>query len=750
MTKRSMMVSLPPSDDLLDRSKAAILCLLRGEGKDVRRRAYKMSGLPIARSRDGTHGVVALRGPTPVVAGMSGAWTIAYRAPTDGLPAGSALAWVRRWPSDWDIPQTGSPEAPGYTTIAIEPERPCRWRTRRSLEWHPFDHVFELEFPDGLPGGATVSIVTRGRAQTFIEEECPLSVRLRPGDGAWVEIAVPTVAVIAADAASATLIVPSDVGAGEEFEIACRVEDIWGNPADLAVPPELIGIDAEPLPDLPGVKRWRARIAAPGTHRLSLTGELGACLSNPIRVHPTAPTSRLVWGDIHAQSLVGCGARTVEAFFRHARDFARMDFASHQANCFLVSGPEWRETETVTASFDAPGKFVGLLGLEWSADTALGGDRNLYFPGDAATITRCSHEYVDDKSDAANDLPTAEDLHAKYRNSDVVIGLHVGGRTTDLSKHEPSVERLIEVHSTHATSEWFLFEALRRGYRMGVTAGSDGVDGRPGASHPGHQSVRNCRGGLVAVPVATLDRPSILAALRARNCYATNGARIALRYSAGGHAMGSEFDVKFPPLLSIEIDGTGPLEAIDIFRGVERIHSVEPHSGAPLSDRLRIAWRGASAPGNFMRARMNWDGHATLSAGVFHDPEGYAFDTPDEGIVESDAMRIAWRSATGGDWDGVIARVDAPNFAVVAIDTPQISVAVPLARLREGPVSFADTRPERELALRFLPADLGPSSWRGELRDPTPRPGWNAYWFRVRQWDGAIAWSSPIFARLPG
>ncbi|MCM0021685.1 MAG: DUF3604 domain-containing protein, partial [Tagaea sp.] len=424
--------------------------------------------------------------------------------------------------------------------------------------------------------------------------------------------------------------------------------------------------------------------------------------------------------------------------------------ASHQANCFLVSGPEWRETETVTAAFDAPGEFVALLGLEWSADTALGGDRNLYFPGDAARITRCSHEYVDDKSDAASDLPAAEDLHAKYRGSDVVIGLHVGGRTTDLSKHDPSIERLIEIHSTHATSEWFWFEALRRGYRMGVTAGSDGVDGRPGASHPGHQTVRNCRGGLVAVAVDRLDRASLLAALRARECYATDGARIALRFSAGGRPMGSEFDAKFPPLLSIEIDGTEPIETVDVFRGTEIIHSVEPHANSKLSSRLRIAWRGASAPGNFMRARMTWDGHATLSAGAFHDAQGHAFDTPDEGIVANDARRIAWRSATGGDWDGIVATIDAPDDTVLAFDTPPLSIAVPLARLRAGPFALAETRPAREIAMRFLPESPGPSSWRGEFRDPAPRPGWNAYWFRVRQWDGSTAWSSPIFVRLLG
>ncbi len=710
-----------------------------------------MSGLPITQAHDGAHGKAALSGPAPVVAGMSGEWTVTYTAGPNGLAPGGAVALIRRWPSDWDTPQTDKPGKPGFTTIRVEPSRPHRWHTRRSIDWHPFDHVFEIEFPDGLPAGATTSVATKGRAQTFIEEQSPLSVRVRPAKAEWIEIDVLNIEVVAARAAVGELIAPSEIVAGESFELVYRIADEWGNPAELTERPAPSGAKLEPLPDLPGIRRWRATIDAPGLHRLELTGSLGHAISNPIRVHATAPATRIFWGDIHAQSLVGCGARTVDAFFRHARDFARIDFASHQANCFLVTGPEWTETETVTAEYNESGRFVTLLGLEWSADTARGGDRNLFFPGDTAQITRCSHEYVDDKSDIASDLPLAEDFHAKYRGSDVVIGLHVGGRTTDLSRHEPSVERLIEIHSTHATSEWFVLDALRRGYRMGVTAGSDGVDGRPGASHPGHQAVRNVRGGLVAAAIPVLDRKSLLAALHARNCYATNGARIVLRFSADGQKMGAEYQAKRPPLLSIEIDGTAPIEAIDIFRGTEIVHHFEPHAkNAELSDRLRIAWRGATAPGNFSRARMNWDGVATLSAGEFADPQGYALDTPDEGIVGVEPRKIAWRSATGGDWDGITVTLAAPGDATLAIDTPQISATVPVARLRQGPAVFADEIPHRELELRFLPKDLGPSSWRGEFRDGAMKPGWNAYWFRVRQWDGGIAWSSPIFVEMTG
>lgn len=710
-----------------------------------------MSGLAIREDPSGRLGRIGLTGPDPVVAGMAGTWTARFRAGPEGLPPGSAVAFVRRWPSDWDVPQCHSADRPGFT--ALEFERPCRhrWRTRRSVEWHPFDHVFEIDLLDALAPATGFAARFNLRAQTFIEEASPLSVRVRAGDGEWTEIGQLSVEVVGAPAHRGILIAPTDIVADEPFELALRVEDAWGNPAALESRPAIEGAAVENLPDMPGVLRWTARVAMPGTVRLTAAGGPAAAISNPIRVHAVAPARRLYWGDIHAQCLIGCGARTIDAFFRHARDYARIDFASHQANCFLVSSPEWRETEEVTTRHHAPGRFVSLLGLEWSADTAKGGDRNLYFPGDAAPITRCSHEYVDDKSDLASDLPQAEDLHANYRGTKTLIALHVGGRTTDLRRHDPSLERLIEVHSTHATSEWFLFEALERGYRMGVTAGSDGVDGRPGASHPGHQAVRNVRGGLVAVPLPALTREALWEALAARNCYATTGERIRLELSADGKPMGAEYDARIPPLLSVAVEGTASLESVEIFRGTTPIHSVALRpTEASLSDRVRIAWRGASAPGNFSRARMRWDGTATLSAGRFSDVEGYAFDTPDEGLLSATAGRIEWRSMTGGDWDGIVARIDAPDDAILSVHTPQISTAVPVATLAAGPTRVADDEPLREIEIRRLPVDPGPTDWQGMFRDPSGRPGWNAYWVRVRQWDGAYAWSSPIFVRLPG
>ncbi|MBM3481466.1 MAG: hypothetical protein FJX69_20035 [Alphaproteobacteria bacterium] len=123
-----------------------------------------MSGLAIAVDASGRSGHARLDGPQPVVAGMSGTWTLRFDAGPGGLPAGGAIACIRRWPSDWDVPQCHSPAAPGFTTISFDAPCRYRWRTRRSIEWHPFDHVFELELLDSVPPGSGTTMVFGDRA----------------------------------------------------------------------------------------------------------------------------------------------------------------------------------------------------------------------------------------------------------------------------------------------------------------------------------------------------------------------------------------------------------------------------------------------------------------------------------------------------------------------------------------------------------------------------------------------------------
>lgn len=691
--------------------------------------------------------------PPAVRAGELGRWPVTMRLKR-ALPRGARLAMARRWPSDWGLPQAGDPAAPDFATVAASNQAPLRWWCERLIPWHPFDHAIIIELLAPMAAGDVVTFqfgATPGpgaRAQSFIEEASPLSIRIAPTGEDWREIARPGVRVVGSAPARLVATAPSHVAPGETFDVHVRVEDKWGNPASDVAAIASIGAAKADLASAGG--SWvlvRTKLDRPGIHRLTARAGDFSAETNPISCGQHA--LRAFWGDIHAQSVVGCGARSVEAFYKHARDFGRADFASHQANCFLVSNPEWRETEDVSKALNEPGRFVTLLGVEWSGTRAVGGDHNLYFPGDSAPITRCSHQHVDDKSDVATDLPHITDVHKHYRGSDTIVAVHVGGRSADLQWHEPSIEKLLEVHSTHATSEWFLFEALKRGQEYGVIAGSDSVDGRPGASHPGHLAVRNVRGGLAAFMLPALSRDHLWKAMKARACYGTTGERILLDFAAGPHPMGASVT---GPLESFQVSiaGTAPLAAIEFFRGTEIIARAPIAPVDPTPSRwVRVAWRGLTLPGTWDRARMIWHGALRVAGGRIVNARGWAFDTADEGITGWTDSSVRWRSVTGGDWDGVEMEIDGDAATRIDFATAPLTMSCRLADLDRGPLELAARDPERELRVERLPAAPCPRDWSGAFRDAAPPPGRHAYWLRVRQDDGAMAWSTPIFVTHP-
>jgi len=57
-----------------------------------------------------------------------------------------------------------------------------------------------------------------------------------------------------------------------------------------------------------------------------------------------------------------------------------------------------------------PGRFVAYVGWEWSGNTPVGGDHNVYYPGEDGPLHRSSHVLINDKSDAATDCAHVTDL----------------------------------------------------------------------------------------------------------------------------------------------------------------------------------------------------------------------------------------------------------------------------------------------------------------------------------------------------
>ena len=492
--------------------------------------------------------------------------------------------------------------------------------------------------------------------------------------------------------------------------------------------------------------------------------------SNPIHCTEKSGRFSLYWADPHGGQ-VAHNAK-IRDFFRYARDAAGLDFVGYQRNDHMVSKDDWARQQEAEAEFSEPGRFIPLPGFEWSPKTEMGGHHNLYSRRYGLPIRRNSHQGVEDKSDIDTDLNHILDLYRAYRNTDVILTPHVGGEHADLNYHEPTLEPALEITSTHGTFEWFLEEALQHRYKLGFIGGSDSHTGRPGTDTPGHQLRRYAKAGLTGVYAAEVSLEAFIEALKARRCYATTGARISMRVDGDGHLMGEEYTTSSPPVLSVSVAGTAPLETVELYRGLERIYSypVQPTRDAK---RMRLLWEGASRKTSY--SGVVWDGSVKVTGGEVTSVEKLRFDSPRSHVGEAAENGVRWYSVTCGYRSGLILTLDGddaemevvigtsvmsrPNYGQHGETGPtsmsyspveSLTFRTSLAELAEGPMEFEMGVLNRRVSVSMAPERGGPETADFTFTDPSPAPGVNPYWVRAVQTDMEMAWTSPVFVDFAG
>ncbi|MFQ5961291.1 MAG: DUF3604 domain-containing protein [Candidatus Methylomirabilales bacterium] len=702
----------------------------------------------------------------PVVAGSWGTWRIIFHVGRYGIDDGGTVRLCHRFASDWSRPQTENPAADSYLSVVTDGG--ALLRIRYDLKGHvrPWQRSVVVDVFDGfLREGETLSFTlgdrsggSRGsRAQTF----CESAFRFRTfvdcfGSGEFVEAAGGvSFPIVAAEPAELLVSAPTEVVAGEASWLFLRVLDCWGNPSPWEGE---VTLQADgPCEGLPkkvrlsradgGVQRVEGiRWQVPGLFRVRadgagpLRGE-----SNPVLCHAAPPPWVPYWGDLHGQSAETIGTGTVEEYFHFAREKAGIDFCCHQGNDFQITEALWEDIRRTVHGYYTRGRFVTFVGYEWSAVTGAGGDRNVLFPDDEGMLHRTSHWQVPDKHDAATDRYPLDALFHTYEGRDVIIVPHIGGRRASLAWHHPGLEPVLEIHSAWGTFEWFYDEALERGYRLGIVAGSDDHKGRPGASYPG-AGLFGVRGGLTCMYASALTREALWEALKRRRVYGTTGARIILHLTAGEHWMGEEFETTEPPTFQVYVAGAAGLEAVELKRGTQVIFAARPKDAAArTSGWVRVAWSGARI---FDRGRQTiWDGGLNVQGGRILHAREYAMDSPDERILTRESQRITWRSTTTGDTDGVELEIEGGPETLLTFETAPKRVDVRLGDITEQPLIFPAGGIRQQVSFQRVSPTPGPRAVRFSFRDADWSPGWNAYFVRVLQEDGAMAWSSPIFIR---
>jgi len=734
-------------------------------------------------------GRVTLAATSLAAHGRFEAWSFArlafvFTAGELGMDDGGHLRIAYRWTHDGGGLQADRPQEANFVSAVASNGAELAISYGSEAHTRPFDRAVTVTVRRGfLAPGDTLAIVigdtTRGspgfRLQSFAEPEFRFRILVDAmATQHYTQLPeLPSIAVVPATATALRLLAPTRRRTGEEWQVALRAEDRFGNPADfpardlaLDADAALAGLDAAPRVE-GAILRWgQLRADAVGSMRLFVrdraTGETIA--SAPVEiVPPEAPVA--AWADLHGQSGETVGINSVEDYFAFARHVACLDVVAHQANDFQVTDRFWDHLNAVTARVDEPGRFVAFPGYEWSGNTAVGGDRNVLYRHEGQRLHRSCRALVLDRDARDPDAPTARILFETLAASraDAVCFAHVGGRYADLAfAHDPRLERAIEIHSCWGTFEWLLEDALRLGHRVGVVANSDDHKGRPGAAHPG-ASTFGALGGLTCLLVDSVDRDGVFAAMRARRHFATTGERLDLaldmRFAtsaerlddgratpAGTATMGDIVRTRdASPVVSVRVRAASAIERVELRRGSEIVAVLRPGEGArPRGSRLRLQWEGALYRGR--GRQVVWNGEAQLTGADLERVEPFGLWSPHHGAGIVSTGRVAWRAVTTGNRGGLdLFLADEAADAAIEIATGPVTTRCRLDRIGADDVVLEAGGLGRRIRLFRLPRDPGPCEATLEAAVPCLPQGDTAVLAVVSLENGHRAWTSPIY-----
>jgi len=587
----------------------AVLCgACRGEsGESLPDTAIPESSLPAAEEPSSQEASEFPPGSVPdIVEGLRGALNMP-RHPSDG----SGRAWIEQLPDDlpyaiagtpgrfsfvfevgphgiavngsieflvspfwgWSTPQVEIPDFPGYTIVtasADDIELEIVTADQNLLHMSVVGRALRageqihLVFGAG-PAGAMADSMAEKNSRFWFGVD-------GDGDGGRVFLEdSPGIDVLAGPPSILHVSLPSVVRVGESVRVTIALLDPLAN----------AGFPFE------GSVSLSTRLRAESDS--GLVGE-----SNPLLISDEAP--RVFWGDLHGHSSLSDGTGTVEDYYLYARDVAALDVAAltdhdHWGVLPLETHPEmWDEIKAEARRFHDPGRFVTLLGYEWTS--WIHGHRHvLYFQDEGEVYSSISADYE-----------TPAQLWDALRGQPALTFAHhsAGGPVPTNWSYppDPILEPVTEIVSVHGSSEAldspipiynpypgnFVRDILDRGSRLGLIGSGDGHDGHPGLAHLGTTT-----GGLAAILSDELTRESILEALRERRVYATNGPRILLRTALDSYRMGALIPKpesgSYSGDLFVQVFTSSPLERVDLIRSGQIIDSV------PIEGLLEVTLR---------------------------------------------------------------------------------------------------------------------------------------------------------------
>ena len=302
---------------------------------------------------------------------------------------------------------------------------------------------------------------------------------------------------------------------------------------------------------------------------------------------------RIVWGDVHGHTGLSDGKGSLDDYFRHARDTAKLDFVIVTDHDFGHEAPwrmpqaDWDLIQSKADEYTANGRFVAIAGYEWTSQekywtevkTNVVSERlfpgpprfynhkNVYFPARVPYLFSAKDPAYKSPDLLADAVRRAGGLIHNAHPDATPEGrdqFDYSPTASDVIANTELWPDLIRYRGTNypVRGEQTVRAFLDRGGRTGFVAGTDTHEGKPAAR--------------TAVLVHGLTGAAIFDALRHRRNYAVNNARIGLDFRINGHLMGEEVEVEGHPRIVVEVKGTAPIEEVVVVRDGAVIRATSP------------------------------------------------------------------------------------------------------------------------------------------------------------------------------
>ncbi|MEP1077978.1 DUF3604 domain-containing protein [Leptolyngbya sp. PL-A3] len=629
----------------------------------------------------------------------AGSWQeilLDYEVGASGIADGAWIKVTFKFYSDWGLFQTEDPAAANYLSAEYQarptlpgesPATVQSLKVRFDQKGHerPFQKAIIVDIVDGYlkPGDRILIRLGDRRAggpgtriQTFVEEGFRFRAYIDPvGTSRFAAIPGDVVLDIVPGAPEKlTIVSPRLVKAGTSFPLRIRAEDRWGNTCwNLGQTLKLAqksasGAVVERSLTLPE-QGWAVTktdltldTIAETLFQATLVGSDLQSHLTPVTVELDLDYPRAFFADLHVHSNNTVGTNSTEYNFAYGRDVAGLDILGYTANDFNITKERWQDDVKQCREITEEGQFLCYPGTEWCGNSAAGGDRNVIFLGNDVKFPHDeqgrqvrSFEWNEDMK-GQELVPGAwpvDRLFAAYIHDpdQHLLIPHVGGRRAILDWHHPRLERLIEIGSAWGHFPWFYQDAIRRGYKVGVSANGDEHRGRCGGGVPG-TAVFGVNGGLTGVIAPSLTKSAVNQALRSRHTWATTGDRLVGLLWSGSHIQGDEFTASGSVDIQYRFLGSSGWDEIAAYTDTGLLWSRNLQAESGYSpNRIRLRWGGARIKDRYRWAE--WHGVLEYSNTLVQSYQAYGLEHPEEYVRRASPLKLEFRSDTYGDSDAI-------------------------------------------------------------------------------------------------